>query len=324
MAVNVIDVDVLIFHAQVQPLGQRFVGHLDQLGYVGALTFEKHIRDRLPEYRSVFQSYGDETGIDWRLLAAIGYQESNWRRDAVSPTGVRGLMMLTRAGEWIWRPLSNRRVLRVTSLRDRDPRGFGLAQRARAFESYLDLETRYHLRPSHWVRVLGDWGEGGVELAEIPTASEFNDNIAVYWTPDEPFMAGDEREYHYQIRTFGERLPDQTLAQVARTRMGWAGLPGQAAPLPRTHRRVVIDFVGGRLGELGIVGPVEAVTRVSAGLIGDVRTQPLPDRDGWRASFRLEPDGEEAADMQLFLRSGGQRVSETWSYVWYPDEMRAR
>jgi membrane-bound lytic murein transglycosylase F len=77
-------------------LRERFYGHLDQLGYVGALTFEKHIRDRLPEYRSVFEAFGDQTDIDWRLLAAIGYQESNWRRDAVSPTGVRGLMMLTR------------------------------------------------------------------------------------------------------------------------------------------------------------------------------------------------------------------------------------
>lgn len=77
-------------------LRERFYGHLDQLGYVGALTFEKHIRDRLPKYTDTFQTYGDETGIDWRLLAAIGYQESNWRRNAVSPTGVRGLMMLTR------------------------------------------------------------------------------------------------------------------------------------------------------------------------------------------------------------------------------------
>lgn len=77
-------------------LRERFYGHLDQLGYVGALTFEKHIRDRLPEYEKSFRTYADETGIDWRLLAAIGYQESNWRRNAVSPTGVRGLMMLTR------------------------------------------------------------------------------------------------------------------------------------------------------------------------------------------------------------------------------------
>lgn len=77
-------------------LRERFYGHLDQLGYVGALTFEEHIQERLPQYVDTFRDFGDETGLDWRLLAAIGYQESNWRRDAVSPTGVRGLMMLTR------------------------------------------------------------------------------------------------------------------------------------------------------------------------------------------------------------------------------------
>ena len=77
-------------------LRERFYGHLDQLGYVGALTFEKHVRNRLPKYMDTFRDFGQETGIDWRLLAAIGYQESNWRRNAVSPTGVRGLMMLTR------------------------------------------------------------------------------------------------------------------------------------------------------------------------------------------------------------------------------------
>ncbi len=77
-------------------LRERFYGHLGQLGYVGALTFEEHIQKRLPQYIDTFRDYGEQTGLDWRLLAAIGYQESNWRRDAVSPTGVRGLMMLTR------------------------------------------------------------------------------------------------------------------------------------------------------------------------------------------------------------------------------------
>ncbi|WP_248234899.1 membrane-bound lytic murein transglycosylase MltF [Marinobacter bryozoorum] len=78
-------------------LRERFYGHLGQLGYVGALTFEEHIQERLPQYIDTFRGNGEETGLDWRLLAAIGYQESNWRRDAVSPTGVRGIMMLTRA-----------------------------------------------------------------------------------------------------------------------------------------------------------------------------------------------------------------------------------
>lgn len=76
-------------------LRERFYGHLGQLGYVGALTFEEHVRERLPQYEETFRDSGEETGIDWRLLAAIGYQESNWRRNAISSTGVRGLMMLT-------------------------------------------------------------------------------------------------------------------------------------------------------------------------------------------------------------------------------------
>ncbi|MBW7472379.1 membrane-bound lytic murein transglycosylase MltF [Marinobacter sp. M216] len=77
-------------------LAERFYGHLDQLNYVGARTFMHHVENRLPKYESLFQDYAAEFGIDWRLLAAIGYQESHWRPNAVSPTGVRGLMMLTR------------------------------------------------------------------------------------------------------------------------------------------------------------------------------------------------------------------------------------
>jgi membrane-bound lytic murein transglycosylase F len=56
----------------------------------------RDIEQRLPSYRDWFERAGEKTGIDWRLLAAMGYQESHWNPDAVSPTGVRGLMMLTR------------------------------------------------------------------------------------------------------------------------------------------------------------------------------------------------------------------------------------
>jgi membrane-bound lytic murein transglycosylase F len=77
-------------------LSERFYGHLDRLTYVGARTFTHHVENRLPKYRDLFQETAREHGLDWRLLAAIGYQESHWRPNAVSPTGVRGLMMLTR------------------------------------------------------------------------------------------------------------------------------------------------------------------------------------------------------------------------------------
>jgi membrane-bound lytic murein transglycosylase F len=76
-------------------LKERYYGHLDQLNYVGARTFIQHIENRLPKYKNAFEQAADKNEVDWRLLAAIGYQESHWRANATSPTGVRGLMMLT-------------------------------------------------------------------------------------------------------------------------------------------------------------------------------------------------------------------------------------
>ncbi len=76
-------------------LQEHYYSHVDQLDYVGASTYMRHIRDRLPLFIEHFRKAGDQYGMDWRLLAAIGYQESHWNPYATSPTGVRGLMMLT-------------------------------------------------------------------------------------------------------------------------------------------------------------------------------------------------------------------------------------
>lgn len=76
-------------------LEDRYLGHTRDFDYVGNLTFERHITARLPEYEADFREQAELTGLDWRLLAAVAYQESHWRRNAVSPTGVRGLMMVT-------------------------------------------------------------------------------------------------------------------------------------------------------------------------------------------------------------------------------------
>ncbi len=76
-------------------LQEKYFGHVDQLNYVGARTFISHIRDRLPKFEETFRQAATEFNLDWHLLAAIGYQESHWRPYATSPTGVRGLMMLT-------------------------------------------------------------------------------------------------------------------------------------------------------------------------------------------------------------------------------------
>ncbi len=73
----------------------RYYGHTKKFDYVGTRNFIRHFKNRLPRYRDWFEEAGADWGVDWRLLAAIGYQESHWRSQAVSPTGVRGIMMLT-------------------------------------------------------------------------------------------------------------------------------------------------------------------------------------------------------------------------------------
>ncbi len=75
----------------------RYYGHTDKFDYVGTRAFQRHYERRLPRYQQMFVRAAEENGFDWRLLAAIGYQESHWRPSAVSPTGVRGIMMLTEA-----------------------------------------------------------------------------------------------------------------------------------------------------------------------------------------------------------------------------------
>lgn len=84
-------------NGSLQRLKDRYYGHVDVLGYVGAYTFAKHLQERLPRYEKEFRQASEKHKVDWRLLAAIGYQESLWTPDATSKTGVRGLMMLTQS-----------------------------------------------------------------------------------------------------------------------------------------------------------------------------------------------------------------------------------
>lgn len=234
----------------------------------------------------------------------------------------QGLLMHTHAGEWIWRPLGNPRELRISRLHDENPRGFGLVQRERDFDDYLDLESRYERRPSHWITPLDDWGPGGLELVEIPSDSETNDNIVTYWVPKEPLRADEEQTFRYRIATFDANRPEEPLASVVRTRQGWGAIPGQSDPPPRSQRQFVVDFRGKELSSLHDTHPVTAKLDISSGEFHELQVQPLPDGETWRATFRLQPDGDNPTDMRLKLTLRDRPLTETWNYVWNPNELR--
>jgi membrane-bound lytic murein transglycosylase F len=80
---------------ELAQLIERYYGHLNNFDYVGTVTYLEHIESKLDKYREVFEYAAEEFQLDWRLLAATAYQESHWNPKAVSPTGVRGMMMLT-------------------------------------------------------------------------------------------------------------------------------------------------------------------------------------------------------------------------------------
>ncbi|MBI5451670.1 MAG: membrane-bound lytic murein transglycosylase MltF [Gammaproteobacteria bacterium] len=83
-------------NGQLDRLYEKHFGHIQDFDYAGTLSFNAHVERRLPNYAKHFQVASRKVSIDWRLLAAMGYQESHWDPLATSRTGVRGIMMLTR------------------------------------------------------------------------------------------------------------------------------------------------------------------------------------------------------------------------------------
>lgn len=80
----------------LEHLLDKHYGNTKNLSYVDNCTFRLHVKERLPAFRSIFEQEAKKYDLDWRLIAAIGYQESHWRPNATSPTGVKGMMMLTK------------------------------------------------------------------------------------------------------------------------------------------------------------------------------------------------------------------------------------
>jgi len=219
-----------------------------------------------------------------------------------------GLLIASSTGEWLWRPLVNPKRLLVTSFALDAPRGFGLLQRDRAFARYEDLESRFEKRPTAWVEPVGDWGAGHVELVQIPTADEFNDNIVAFWVPERAPEPGKALELAYRVSwaldgRFGP------LGQVIQTRRGQVG---------EDVTRFVVDFDGGLLDKLprDAAPELSAWTAPGAELL-EHRAYRNDATGGWRAVLQVRrTDPDNPVELRAFLRTPEGAVTEAWSYVW--------
>lgn len=222
-----------------------------------------------------------------------------------------GLLVETGRGEWIWRPLNNGHALRVMSFRDTDVKGFGLMQRDRDFDHYQDLEARYDNRPSAWIEPVGNWGDGEVQLVEIPAGKEYEDNIVAYWVPRRVPAVGKPLDFAYRLYWYRD-APRPPAGYTAATRVATASVPG--------GRKFVLDFAGGRLPNLGPLSRVRADISVSEnGRLVDKThfVEKNTVTGGWRAVFEIVPRVPHApVELRVFLRDGKDVLTETWSYLW--------
>ena len=227
-----------------------------------------------------------------------------------------GLLMQRGNDEWIWRPLSNPKNVRVSAFSDENPKGFGLVQRDRKFESYEDLEAHYHERPSVWVEPVGAWGAGDVRLVELPTADETNDNIVAFWVPKKLPELGEPLNLEYKLHWFiegkGGRTPPS--GYVTSTRIGRSV----------THEpelvRFWVDVTSNYL--VGHKGSPDMAADISVGAGAKLIHQSLeknPYNGSWRIAFAIKPDGSgRPVELRCFLKKPPHILTETWSYLWNP------
>ncbi len=228
-----------------------------------------------------------------------------------------GLMVHSGTGEWIWRPLRNPKQQAVSSFVERNVRGFGLMQRDRTFEHYQDLDLAYELRPSYWIEPQGDWGEGVVELVEMPTTDETNDNIVALWQPKAPLEPGKEFSFAYKLTAMLDSGDLHPGGRVTNTYQARPKALGSGEPVTNGARRFIIDFAGGDLDYyLKQPEKVEIVPSIAYGRIDRAFIVPNPKTQGFRAFLDIVVEPGQLAEMRAFLRSGNKTLTETWSYPW--------
>jgi glucans biosynthesis protein len=218
-----------------------------------------------------------------------------------------GLAIFNGRGEELWRPLSNPRDLQISTFSDLNPHGFGLMQRQKDFFAFQDIESGFERRPSLWAEPIGDWGEGSVQLVEIPTKEEVHDNIAAFWRPKNALQAKGEHTYTYRLH-WGPDVPKATsFARVSRTAVGARG---------EGIKLFVLDLIGDRLKQ---VDPSKIRGAVSAEKlkVQNIVTQPNPATGGWRLSFEL-PVKDSPVEIRASLMQDNEAISEVWVYRWTP------
>lgn len=218
-----------------------------------------------------------------------------------------GLMVHNGAGELLFRPLKNPDQLEVSSFVDDNPRGFGLMQRARDIADFEDFEAHYEDRPALWITPGEDWGQGSVQLVEIPSDLEIYDNIVAYWRPRDGLRRGEVYRFTYDMEWSAEPPRPRAVAPVLNTAIGgnWN----------RSRTLVSIDFTD-HPALSGAPDDYTRIVRTNRGEVTDGVLERNPRTGGLRLTFGIEPAEHTSMELRAQLLRDGEPVTEVWLYRW--------
>nr|WP_274610224.1 glucan biosynthesis protein G [Pseudomonas sp. TH21] len=227
----------------------------------------------------------------------------NYRRELHDSSG---LSIHAGNGEWIWRPLNNPKHLSVSNFTVENPRGFGLLQRGRNFSHYEDLDDNYDKRPSAWIEPEGDWGKGSVDLVEIPTADETNDNIVAFWSPAELPEVGKPLDVAYRLHwTLDDAAFHSPDSAWVKQTLRSTGDVKQSNLIRQPDGSVayLVDFEGPSLKKLLPDAPVRS--QVSVGDNAEIVENSVRYNEhtkGWRLTLRMKiKDAGKPTEMRAAL-----------------------
>ncbi|MGP9767323.1 glucan biosynthesis protein G [Halomonas sp. AOP13-D3-9] len=230
-----------------------------------------------------------------------------------------GLLIDDAQNGWLWRPLANPAKLMMNRHATPQLRGYGLMQRGHNFSDYQDIDARYDLRPSAWVQPQNEWGAGSVELIQIPTDNETNDNIVSMWLSDEPHEPGTPLAFDYRLMftTDESRHLDPQLAWVEETRRSRGEVVrDDLVREPDGTLAFVLDFVGPSLEGVGNGANMSVEASVGDnGELANSRVVQNPATNGWRVFVNVKRNnGSQPLDIRAKLMLDGKPLSETWYY----------
>ncbi len=225
----------------------------------------------------------------------------------------------------IWQPLVNYfgKSPMITNFHSTRPNYFGLIQRDRSYEDYLDSKHLYNKKSNLWITPGKNWGTGTIRLVEFPTDNENDDNIALFWIPDITPTIGKAFNFNYTMHWSIKSPPlPADIATVKFTRYG-------INHNDRKQTFFVVNFTGSQLKKLASVEPVSAVVKVSRNgkLVGSPKVVKVNFDDSWGVKFTVEVGNgpqKKPVDLSCILVYKDKKISETWNYKWWPSKIPFR